>query len=316
MHSPLVSIIIPTYNRAHLIGETLDSVLAQTYRNWECIVVDDGSTDYTDELLEFYIEKDSRIQYCHRPKDRRKGANACRNYGFELSKGEYVNWFDSDDLMTGNHIFELLKFLVKNKEIDMAIGNSLNFKDGKMIGRPYNFDIKLPVTAEYFIQEKIGWITNDVLLRKTAVVLGYNEKLAFGQEFNFFARLLLKNIKAAFVSKDISIRRIHNFSIQGKLNKKGDKNHFGYFKNEFYLLEDIKEDASLKIINRSLRRLVRYSYFLTPAFSKRKIQKLTLKSLFKENRTICVFYYFAWIQINNYFGKGYYVINLTMKRLN
>lgn len=87
MEQPLVSIIIPTYNRAHLIGETLDSVLAQIYTNWECIVVDDGSTDSTAELLAFYVEKDSRFQYHHRPKDRLKGANACRNYGFELSRG-------------------------------------------------------------------------------------------------------------------------------------------------------------------------------------------------------------------------------------
>ena len=48
--SPLISVIIPTYNRAHLLGETLDSVMAQTYQNWECIVVDDGSTDATDEV--------------------------------------------------------------------------------------------------------------------------------------------------------------------------------------------------------------------------------------------------------------------------
>ena len=63
MHTPLVSIIIPAYNRAHLIGETLDSVLAQTYINWECIVIDDGSNDNTSELLAEYCKKDNRFQY-------------------------------------------------------------------------------------------------------------------------------------------------------------------------------------------------------------------------------------------------------------
>ncbi len=86
MQTPLVSIIIiiiiPTYNRAHLIGETLDSILAQTYTNWECIVVDDGSTDETDSLLAAYCAKDKRFQYQHRLSDRPKGANACRNYRF------------------------------------------------------------------------------------------------------------------------------------------------------------------------------------------------------------------------------------------
>ena len=58
----LVSIIIPTYNRAHLIGETLDSISAQTFRNWECIIVDDGSTDDTATLIANYIKKDIRFQ--------------------------------------------------------------------------------------------------------------------------------------------------------------------------------------------------------------------------------------------------------------
>ena len=96
---PIVSIIIPTYNRASFIGETLDSISSQNFRKWECLVIDDGSTDYTEELLTFYLEKDSRLSYYKRPRSRPKGANACRNYGFELSKGNFINWFDSDDVM-------------------------------------------------------------------------------------------------------------------------------------------------------------------------------------------------------------------------
>ena len=95
----LVSIIIPTYNRAHLIGETLDSILAQTYTNWECIIIDDGSSDDTLEVIDNYIKKDNRFQYYRRPVERSKGPNVCRNFGYELSKGEYINWFDSDDVM-------------------------------------------------------------------------------------------------------------------------------------------------------------------------------------------------------------------------
>ncbi len=104
MKKELVSIIIPIYNRAHLIEETLDSIIRQTYLNWECILVDDGSTDNTLEVLKNYNENDNRIKYYRRPSDRLKGANTCRNYGFELSKGEYINWFDSDDIMFENFI--------------------------------------------------------------------------------------------------------------------------------------------------------------------------------------------------------------------
>ncbi len=120
MNNPLVSIIIPTYNRAHFIGETLESVLAQTYSNWECIVVDDGSFDYTEELMEFYNQKDARIQYYHRPNNKPKGANACRNYGFDLSKGDYVNWFDSDDVMFTEFLEKKLTLFLNNKDIDLV----------------------------------------------------------------------------------------------------------------------------------------------------------------------------------------------------
>lgn len=91
MDNPLISIIIPTYNRSCLIGETLDSVLAQTYTNRECIVVDKGSNDNTDQLMAFYVEKEPRIQYYHQLKDRYKGVNACRNYGLEWSNGEFLH---------------------------------------------------------------------------------------------------------------------------------------------------------------------------------------------------------------------------------
>lgn len=96
--SPLISIIIPTYNRAHLIGETLDSVLAQTYENWECIIVDDGSSDNTDEVVDVYAKKDSRFKYCHR-KSLPKGASHCRNIGLEKAEGVYCIFLDSDDLL-------------------------------------------------------------------------------------------------------------------------------------------------------------------------------------------------------------------------
>ena len=88
MESYLVSVIIPTYNRSHLIGETLDSIMLQTYDNWECIIVDDGSIDYTTELLEFYIKRDDRFKFFKRTKDYLSGGNGARNYGLNLAKGD------------------------------------------------------------------------------------------------------------------------------------------------------------------------------------------------------------------------------------
>ena len=89
----LISIIIPTYNRAHLIGETLDSVLAQTYPHWECLFIDDGSTDNSIEVIQAYTKQDKRMKLFTRPAHRMKGANACRNIGLENAVGEYIVFF-------------------------------------------------------------------------------------------------------------------------------------------------------------------------------------------------------------------------------
>ena len=104
MEYPLVSIIIPTYNRADLILETLQSVQNQTYTNWECIIVDDGSKDRTEEVVRDFIKTDSRYQYYKRPEYHKQGGNGARNFGFSLAKGDYINWFDSDDIMIDNHL--------------------------------------------------------------------------------------------------------------------------------------------------------------------------------------------------------------------
>jgi glycosyltransferase involved in cell wall biosynthesis len=115
--NPLVSIIIPTYNRAHLVRETLDSVQIQTYENWECIIVDDGSIDETLKMIKKYELKNKKFKIYSRPASKNKGANSCRNYGVEQSNGEYLIFLDSDDILKNDCVqgrietFKTLPFL-------------------------------------------------------------------------------------------------------------------------------------------------------------------------------------------------------------
>lgn len=118
--NPLVSVIIPTYNRAELIGETLQSVKNQTYQNWECIVVDDGSDDNTEELIENLSQKDSRYKFFKRDKAP-KGGPACRNIGIENAKGEFIIFLDSDDFLA-NFCLELrVQFMKDFPQLDFAV---------------------------------------------------------------------------------------------------------------------------------------------------------------------------------------------------
>ena len=92
--NPYFSIIIPAFNRAHLISKAIDSVIAQTFEDWELIIVDDGSTDNTKDLICNYQEKDSRINYIFQKNAER---SAARNNGIANAKGEYICFLDSDD---------------------------------------------------------------------------------------------------------------------------------------------------------------------------------------------------------------------------
>jgi len=93
--NPTVSVIIPTYNRAHLVGRAIQSVLNQTYKDFELIIVDDGSTDNTKEAVKEFQKKDKRIRYIRHKEN--KGGSATRNTGIRVANGEYIAFLDSDD---------------------------------------------------------------------------------------------------------------------------------------------------------------------------------------------------------------------------
>ncbi|NEV93946.1 glycosyltransferase family 2 protein [Psychroflexus sp. YR1-1] len=170
--NPLVSIIIPTYNRAHLIEETLDSVLAQTYRNWECIIVDDGSSDNTDDVVGTYVKKGSRFRYYHRPEEHLPGGNGARNFGFKMSQSAFIIFLDSDDIIAKDCLDNRVKVLeINNLNMDMLISHSASFKN--FIGDTNILWNKIDSTDSYlqlmirFLNMDMPWSTNGVLWKKT-----------------------------------------------------------------------------------------------------------------------------------------------------
>jgi glycosyltransferase involved in cell wall biosynthesis len=260
MDTPLVSIIIPTYNRAHLIGETLDSVLAQTYTNWECIVVDDGSTDTTAELLADYCKKDSRFQYHHRPTDRPKGANACRNYGFELSKGEYINWFDDDDLMLEEFILIKMNIILENK-VKLVFCSGYITDSNFNILRETNYYNRGNLFKTYSL-EKSEILTPSILVNKFFLneIELFNTNLTRGQETDFFYRLLFKLNESDYIySNDkLFLYKQHQKSVTSK------NNDSYLIKNRWSLsyisIENLKRGFYLKdaeIINNSYLRILK-----------------------------------------------------------
>jgi glycosyltransferase involved in cell wall biosynthesis len=116
----LVTVVIASHNYAHFIGQTLDSVLAQTYPEWECIVVDDGSTDNTREVVRTYTEADQRIHYFWQEN---QGLSAARNTGITKSSGEHFQFLDADDLIEPGKLECQVQILEQHPEIDIVYGD-------------------------------------------------------------------------------------------------------------------------------------------------------------------------------------------------
>lgn len=218
----LISIIIPTYNRSHLLAETLDSIIAQTYTLWECIVVDDGSSDYTKELMDFYVNKDSRILFVDRPFNRAKGANACRNYGYEISKGAYINWFDDDDLMHSEKL-EIQLNSLKDSKYDYSVCQALVFENTiKTVLGLRNKWIGSDNVFYDYLTTKIGWMTPSALWRKDFLekqLYLFDEDLKAAQEWEFHLRILNRFPEYAVINDALVYIRKHRNSITYNKNK-------------------------------------------------------------------------------------------------
>ena len=109
--NPKVSVIVPCYNQAQFLAETLDSVLAQTHKNWECIIVNDGSTDNTETVAMDYCDRDKRFVY---HKKENGGLSSARNAGLDIAQGDYVQFLDSDDILLPNK----LEYQIRAMETD------------------------------------------------------------------------------------------------------------------------------------------------------------------------------------------------------
>jgi glycosyltransferase involved in cell wall biosynthesis len=231
--NPLLSIIIPTYNRAHLIGETLESIVNQTYTNWECIVVDDGSTDNTELILNEFIKKDSRFSYYKRPESRKKGANSCRNYGFEVSKGDWIKWFDSDDILFPN-AFEASSIYFS--ELSQMIVSSLQYVDFDKKKLKYEHNLISKNTIEDYLVGKMKFYTftptwSRIFLENQVEL--FDVTITNLDDWDFNLRMLYQNPSIVYINEPLIQYRVHESSLSHEINKL----NFSEIQSEFRAIE-------------------------------------------------------------------------------
>jgi len=152
------SIIIPVYNRSHLLGETIDTVLAQSYSHFEIIIVDDGSTENIKEVLSQKYSNESKIKYFRKQNEER---GVARNYGIKHAEGDFAVFFDSDDFMKPHYLDTLNKIIVKNPGV-------------RLLATKYNYDNNGKAEYHPFLQQLAeGWYDQDLFLKGNILACNY-----------------------------------------------------------------------------------------------------------------------------------------------
>ena len=283
MENPLVSIIIPVFNRSSVIYQTLESVFRQSYENFECIVIDDGSNDGSIEIITKYEVNDSRFKLFHRPDNRIKGANSCRNIGIENMKGEYVKFLDSDDIISFDLIEQQVNCLTNHKNryavctsqfayFKNTIDPKAKFRFEKL-SRDYNSGYKLLEdfgNFNLYYPPHVYLVCSD-LIRKSG---SWNESLLINQDGEFFTRILLNTQKVVHSSQGVAYYRYGaNLENTGTINSLVKQHHsiLSWILIETHIalscgehnsnyVKNAKEVLLNKIKDKELLR--KYSYFL------------------------------------------------------
>ena len=210
--TPLLSVIIPTFNRAFYILTVLESVLKQTYRNMEVLVVDDGSKDSTKEVLAPYLHK---IQYIYQDN---RGNAAARNAGLKQAKGKYVAFLDSDDYWAQEKCEKQVAFLEKHPDCAFVYcGAYLINADGQVTGKRLLQDGEDLSFETLFIKNRIISLSF-VMVRKEFLdaIGGFDETLKQSPDYDLYLRLA-KRYKYACLDEPLCYYRVHAGNINGNL---------------------------------------------------------------------------------------------------
>ena len=207
---PKVSIVIATYNRAHLLPATLESIFAQRFQEFELVVVDDGSTDDTREVLQPF---DSRLRYIYQEN---RGPSSARNLGVQHARSSWISIQDSDDLCAPNHLETLYGFVEHHPGCGMVFANGAYLR-----GPEHNRETIVPAAKSRQLQERgvqIGDLFEKSIVRLQAALIsrtaydalgGHDESLRICMDLDLAFRLLM-NYPVAYLDQVVFLYRKHD----------------------------------------------------------------------------------------------------------
>jgi glycosyltransferase involved in cell wall biosynthesis len=269
MTETLISVIIPCYNQGEFLSETLESLITQTYINWECFIVNDGSKDNTEEVANLWVSKDERIHYIYKENG---GPSTARNTGILLAKGEYILPLDADDTISPEYLAKAIQIFSDNPATELVYCKADFFGDKKEEWLLPEYSYKQLLIANMIF-------CSCIYRRSVAISVGlYDEEMREGiEDWEFHLRLLNENSIVMQIDEILFHYRIKEVSRQKSWEKNGA--NLQLFKSKLYqhhssdLIKFHGDWFSLIYENRSLKEQLQ--------FAKNFIPKRSLKNLLK-----------------------------------
>lgn len=228
MPMPKVSIIVPCYNQAQYLDEALQSLQKQTYANWECLVVNDGSPDHTEEVARKWEAKDPRFIYVYQENG---GVSSARNLGIKAAKGEFILTLDADDQYESTFLEKALAILVNNPEIGIVSSWGRFFKAGKQL---HVFQSRAQSVTDFLFHNGVN--NGSSLFRKACweQMGGYDENPENGYEdWEFYLRVCALGWKVQVIEEVLFFYRQSNVSRSAGMNQKHNATQkYIYLKNK------------------------------------------------------------------------------------
>lgn len=262
--SPVISIIVPCYNQAEYLPETLQTVLEQNYADWECIIVNDGSPDNTEEVALAWSEKDARFRYLRKENG---GLSDARNYGIKHSVGKYILPLDSDDKISKDYTLEAIDVLEKDSSVKLV------FCRARLFGvQSEEWDL-LPYTYDNMLFVRNCIYCSAIYKRSDYdLTTGYNVNMIYGwEDYDFWLSLLHRDDKVVkldkfhffYRTKEVSMRTLINEEKEHFLRLQIFRNHLDKYLAEINPIEMYNELKQCKLIENSLQYRIG-GYILAP----------------------------------------------------
>lgn len=245
MKNPKVSIIMATFNRAHLIENSLNSIQDQSFENWECIVIDDGSSDNTSTIVNSFITVDKRFKYVYRTSNHKKGLPGCRNQGLDIASGDFIIFFDDDDLVHPQNLELNLAYLAGiqkdfcNYQKRPFFEHDLEMADQEMRNEFKEFNFK---HLDQFITGKRAMASCTVMWNKKCFEnIRFNEHLHYAEEWECYARILMAGFEGITIEEILYFNRKHPGSNTGRFDSGGLREKESMSRAAGLMIENIAE---------------------------------------------------------------------------